>query len=73
LVGATARQALRAVRAARGWAWRGIAAGGAGVVAAVAAHNLFENLHVLNMGLQLGSVWALLVAVERAQREERLT
>lgn len=72
LVGATARQALRAVRAARGWAWRGIAAGGAGVVAAVAAHNLFENLHVLNMGLQLGSVWALLVAVERAQHEERL-
>lgn len=67
LVGAAGWQAVRAVRAARGWAWRGAAAGGAGVVAAVAAHNLFENLHVLNMGLQLGAVWALLVAVERAQ------
>ena len=70
LIGATALQAVRALRAARGWAWRGIAAGGAGVVAAVAAHNLFENLHVLNMGLQLGAVWALLVVAERAQGEK---
>jgi O-antigen ligase len=73
LVGAAALQAVRAVRAARGWAWRGLAAGGAGVVAAVAAHNLFENLHVLNMGLQLGAVWALLAAVERTQGEEDWT
>jgi len=71
LIGATAWQAVRALRVARGWAWRGIAAGGAGVVAAVAVHNLFENLHVLNMGLQLGSVWALLVVVERAQGEHQ--
>ena len=71
LIGATALQAVRALRAARGWAWRGIAAGGAGVVAAVAAHNLFENLHVLNMGLQLGAVWALLVVAERAQGEHQ--
>jgi O-antigen ligase len=69
LVGTAGYQALRALRAARGWAWRGVAAGGAGVVAAVAAHNLFENLHVLNMGLQLGAVWALLVAVEGLQRD----
>ena len=71
LIGATALQAVRALRAARGWAWRGIAAGGGGVVAAVAAHNLFENLHVLNMGLQLGAVWALLVVAERAQGEHQ--
>ena len=66
LIGTVAAQAVRAVRAAPSWAWRGLAAGGAGVVAAVAAHNLFENLHVLNMGLQLGSVWALLFWAERA-------
>jgi len=66
LLGAVAAQAARAVRRARGWLWRGVAAGGAGVVAAVATHNLFENLHVLNMGLQLGTVWALLVLAERS-------
>ncbi|NTU81544.1 MAG: O-antigen ligase family protein, partial [Chloroflexales bacterium] len=71
LIGATAAQAVRAIRAAPTWPWQGVAAGGAGVVAAVAAHNLFENLHVLNMGLQLGSVWALLVIAERARGEEQ--
>jgi O-antigen ligase len=34
-----------------------------GVVAAVAIHNLFENLHVLSMGVQLSTVWALLTVV----------
>lgn len=34
-----------------------------GVVAAVAIHNLFENLHVLSMGVQLSTVWALLTIV----------
>ncbi len=66
---AVAGQALRALRAAQGWAWQGIAVGATGVIAAVAIHNLFENLHVLNMGLQLGSIWALLVIVERAAME----
>jgi O-antigen ligase len=65
LLGALALQALRAVRRARGWFWRGVATGGAGVVAAVAVHNLFENLHVLNMGLQLAVIWALLVLAEQ--------
>jgi O-antigen ligase len=35
------------------------------VVAAVAIHNLFENLHVLSMGVQLSTVWALLTIVTR--------
>jgi O-antigen ligase len=65
LIGTLALQALRAVRHARGWFWRGVAAGGAGVVAAVTVHNLFENLHVLNIGLQLGALWALLVLAEQ--------
>jgi hypothetical protein len=33
------------------------------VVAAGAIHNLFENLHVLSMGVQLSTVWALLTVV----------
>jgi O-antigen ligase len=72
LIGATLAQAVRAVRAAPTWAWRGVAAGAAGVVVAVATHNLFENLHVLNMGLQLGAIWALLVAAEAPSEEQPL-
>jgi O-antigen ligase len=54
------------------------------VIAAVAIHNVFENLHVLSMGVQLSTVWALLAIVsqpswsvrqamtaEAATREER--
>ncbi len=65
LIGAVGLQAARAVRSARGMLWRAVAVGCAGVAAAVAVHNIFENLHVLNMGLQLGTVWALLVAAEK--------
>lgn len=70
LIGTLALQALRALRMARGWLWRGVAVGAVGVVATVAFHNLFEQLHVLNMGLQLGPIWALLVAVELYGHEE---
>jgi O-antigen ligase len=63
LIGAVALQAWRSVRRARSWLWRGVAVGGAGVVAAVAVHNIFENLHVLNMGLQLGTIWALMTVI----------
>ena len=51
---------VKALRRVRDWLWQGIVAGASGVVAAVATHNLFENLHVLNLGLQLGVIWALL-------------
>ncbi|MBX0329077.1 O-antigen ligase family protein [Oscillochloris sp. ZM17-4] len=64
LLGAVGLQAARAIRHARGLLWRGVAVGCAGVTAALAVHNLFENLHVLNMGLQLGTTWALLVVAE---------
>jgi O-antigen ligase len=49
---------------ARGWFWRSLGAGGCGIIAAVAVHNLFENLHVLNMGVQMGAVWGLMTAIE---------
>lgn len=67
LIGAVLAQAVRALRSAHSWFWRGVASGGTAVVVAVAAHNLFENLHVLNMGLQLGAIWALLTLVEDNQ------
>jgi O-antigen ligase len=71
LLSLLALTAARALRAAQGWLWRGLAVGASGVVAAVAAHNLFENLHVLNLGLQLGAIWGLLVCVERYGAEKR--
>lgn len=64
LLGAIVLQARRALRRATSWLRRGVVVGCIGVVAAVAVHNLFENLHVLNMGLQLGPIWALLALIE---------
>ncbi len=34
-----------------------------GTITAVAIHNIFENLHVLSMGIQLSTAWALLTIV----------
>ncbi|WP_245669002.1 O-antigen ligase family protein [Chloroflexus islandicus] len=56
-------RAIGAVRRARDWLTRGIALGGIGVIGALSGHNLFENLHVLNMGVQLGTVIALLATI----------
>lgn len=64
LLGLLIKQAYATLQVAQGWFWRSVAAGGAGVIAAVAMHNLFENLHVLNMGVQLGALWGLLAAIE---------
>ena len=36
-----------------------------GVIAAVAGHSMFENLHALNMGVQLAVVWALSSVLNR--------
>lgn len=55
--------AIGAIRRAYDWLTRGIALGGIGVIGALSGHNLFENLHVLNMGVQLGAVIALLATI----------
>ncbi|MCS6889118.1 MAG: O-antigen ligase family protein [Chloroflexus sp.] len=55
--------AISAVRQASDWLSRGIALGGIGVIGALSGHNLFENLHVLNMGVQFGTVIALLTTI----------
>ena len=58
-------QALRLRWHARGTVWEAVALGGCGIMLAVASHNVFENLHVLNLGIQLSSVWGLMVVAER--------
>ncbi len=68
LLGAVVLQAYRSLRCVQGWFWLGIVIGGCGIIATVAAHNLFENLHVLNMGVQLGAIWGLLAAAEQRMK-----
>ncbi|WP_129630520.1 O-antigen ligase family protein [Candidatus Oscillochloris fontis] len=69
LLASVAYQALRAIRHAPNLLWLSVAIGCTGISAAVVVHNLFENLHVLNMGLQLGTTWALLVLAEGQHKE----
>lgn len=45
------------------WLGRGLVIACLGTVAAVGIHNVFENLHVLSMGIQLSTIWALLTIV----------
>ncbi|MCU0494630.1 MAG: O-antigen ligase family protein, partial [Chloroflexaceae bacterium] len=54
---------------ANDWFARGVAVGGCGIILAVLTHNFFENLHVLNLGVQLGAVWGLLAALERCESQ----
>ncbi|HEY0605820.1 MAG TPA: O-antigen ligase family protein [Herpetosiphonaceae bacterium] len=65
LIGAMVREALRARLLLRGTVWGMAAVGVCGIIAAVAGHNIFENLHVLNMGIQLSGVWALSIIAQR--------
>lgn len=65
------RQGWATLLHAHGWFWRSIALGGYGIITTVAVHNIFENLHVLNMGVQLGAVWGLLAAIESRKPEIR--
>lgn len=65
LIGAMLREALRARWRMAGSAWGAAAAGVCGIIAAVAGHNVFENLHVLNLGIQLSGVWGLTMVAQR--------
>lgn len=59
LVGGMAYRAFARARRAQSLFWRSVGVGCCGIIAAVAGHNLFENLHALNMGIQLAAAWAL--------------
>ncbi|MDW8212252.1 MAG: O-antigen ligase family protein [Roseiflexaceae bacterium] len=65
LIGGVIWQASRALRRTIDPVLYGTAVGGCGIIAAVAGHNLFENLHVLNFGIQLAVVWAVICAIAR--------
>ncbi len=65
LLGGVSFYAVRALRQARGTIVRSIIVGCCGTIASVAGHNLFENLHVLNFGVQLSGIWALLLLIKR--------
>jgi O-antigen ligase len=58
-------QALRLWRIGKDTVWGALGLGACGIMLAVAAHNVFENLHVLNLGIQLSGVWGLLVVAEK--------
>ncbi len=63
LIGGVIRQAVRALRRTIDPVLYSAAIGGCGIIAAVAGHNLFENLHVLNFGIQLAGIWAVIGAI----------
>jgi O-antigen ligase len=65
LLSGVIRQARATLRAENRSLWRSAAVGCCGIIAAVSGHDLFENLHVLSMGIQLAAVWGLLIVLEK--------
>lgn len=47
---------------------RFVSIGAAGTMTAVYVHNVFEDLHVLNLGILISSAWALAVVAHRLSR-----
>lgn len=72
LLGLLAAQALATLRQAHHWFVYSVIVGCCGIIGAVAIHNLFENLHVLNMGVYLGTVWGLLTALELTYKQPHM-
>ncbi|HEX5692481.1 MAG TPA: O-antigen ligase family protein, partial [Roseiflexaceae bacterium] len=64
--------AILALRRADSALQRSLVVGCCGIIAATAGHNLFENLHVLSMGIQLAGVWGLLDWLASDTSERRL-
>jgi O-antigen ligase len=58
-------EAFQLHRTQRGTVWGAMGLGGCGIILAVAGHNIFENLHVLNLGIQLSGVWGLMIVARR--------
>ena len=55
---------LIVLKAPRGFE-RMLALGMFGTIVSVSVHNVFENLHVLNLSIQMGAIWALTIAAHR--------
>ncbi len=60
-------QAWKTIHRVDHWFFCSVATGCCGIIGSVAVHNLFEHLHVLNMGVQLGAVWGLLSVLENVK------
>lgn len=72
LLGSLILQAQYTLRSVQSATLRSITIGCCGIMAAVVGHDMFENLHVLSMGIQLAAVWGLLgVLPAIAQRPHR--
>jgi O-antigen ligase len=65
LLAGVIRQAIATLRAENRTIWRSAAIGCCGIIAAVVGHDMFENLHVLSMGIQLTAIWSLLIVLEK--------
>jgi O-antigen ligase len=67
LLSGVIRQVVVILRSNNRTIWRSAAIGCCGIIAAVAGHDLFENLHALSMGIQLAAVWGLVAVLNRAE------
>lgn len=61
LIGTALAICIRAARTATDHLGQAIGIGAVGVTVAVMVHNVVENVHVLNIGIQLAAIWALAV------------
>lgn len=60
--------AWKTYRRTRDWKLKYVAWGGLGILTSVMVHNLVENLHVLNMGIQWSAVLALYYIIPRLDK-----
>jgi O-antigen ligase len=68
LLGGGIGQGLRSAIRTKDTALRYVAWGAFGTIMAVAVHNIFEDLHVLNMGIQWSCLLALFYLVNRLEK-----
>lgn len=68
LLGGGLVMGLRSTILTKDLALRYVAWGAFGTIVAVAVHNIFEDLHVLNMGIQWSSLLALFYIINRLDR-----
>ncbi|MDB5079830.1 MAG: hypothetical protein JWP00_1754 [Chloroflexi bacterium] len=68
LLGGGLVQGLRSTILTRDTNLRYVAWGAFGIIVAVAVHNIFEDLHVLNMGIQWSSLLALFYIINQLER-----
>jgi len=73
LLAGLVRQASITLRSSTDIVWRSAAIGCCGIIAAAIGHDLFENVHVLSMGIQLASVWGLLTIIEDDSKEHHFS